>query len=165
MLIVGILLLVMSIFLIVAVLMQNGKSKRLSGTIAGGAETFFGKTKGRSIDALLSKITTVVAIIFALTVIGTYVFSNIGGDDIIVNDNKANIEDNIPSVPSPSEVDPTDPTDPTDPADPAYPADPADPADPAPVEPEGTESTEPTEPADPADPAEPVEPTEPEAAE
>ena len=34
-----------SLFLIFAVLMQSGKSKKLSGTIAGGAETFFGKTK------------------------------------------------------------------------------------------------------------------------
>lgn len=73
MLILGILLLVMSIFLTIAVLMQSGKSKRLSGTIAGGAETFFGKAKGRTIDSLLSKITTVVAILFVLVVIIVYV--------------------------------------------------------------------------------------------
>ncbi len=69
----GILLLVMAIFLIVSVLMQSGKSKRLSGSIAGGAETFFGKAKGRTIDALLSKITTVVAILFVLVVIIVYI--------------------------------------------------------------------------------------------
>ncbi len=69
----GILLLVMSIFLVIAVLMQNGKSKRLSGSIAGGAETFFGKSKSRTIDAVLSKVTTVVAIIFILVVIVVYV--------------------------------------------------------------------------------------------
>ncbi len=69
----GILLLVMAIFLVIAVLMQSGKSKRLSGTIAGGAETFFGKAKGRTIDALLSKITTVVAILFVLVVIIVYI--------------------------------------------------------------------------------------------
>ena len=73
MLFLGILLLVMAIFLTVAVLMQSGKSKRLSGTIAGGAETFFGKAKGRTIDSLLSKITTVVAILFVLVVIIVYV--------------------------------------------------------------------------------------------
>lgn len=73
MLFLGILLLVMSIFLTIAVLMQSGKSKRLSGTIAGGAETFFGKAKGRTIDSLLSKITTVVAILFVLVVIIVYV--------------------------------------------------------------------------------------------
>ena len=69
----GILLLVMSIFLIAAVLMQSGKSKRLSGSIAGGAETFFGKAKSRTIDAVLSKVTTVVAILFVLAVIIVYV--------------------------------------------------------------------------------------------
>lgn len=69
----GILLLVMAIFLTISVLMQSGKSKRLSGSIAGGAETFFGKAKGRTIDALLSKITTVVAILFVLVVIIVYI--------------------------------------------------------------------------------------------
>ena len=42
--IIGIALLLMAIFLVAAILMQSGKDKRLSGTIAGGAETFFGKT-------------------------------------------------------------------------------------------------------------------------
>lgn len=65
----GIILLVMAVFLIVAVLMQSGKDKRLSGTIAGGAETFFGKSKGTRFDAVLSKATTVIAIIFAIVVI------------------------------------------------------------------------------------------------
>ena len=54
-LILGIVLLVAAIFLVVAVLMQNGKSRRLSGTIAGGAETFFGKEKGKAIDKKLTK--------------------------------------------------------------------------------------------------------------
>lgn len=69
----GILLLVMSVFLVIAILMQNAKSKRLSGTIAGGAETFFGKEKSRTIDAVLSKVTTIVAILFILAVIIVYV--------------------------------------------------------------------------------------------
>lgn len=68
-----IILLVAAVFLVVAVLMQSGKSHNLSGTIAGGAETFFGKTKGKTIDKMLSKFTTVVAIIFALLVITVYV--------------------------------------------------------------------------------------------
>lgn len=68
-----ILLLIMAVFLTVAVLMQHGKNHNLSGTIAGGAETFFGKTKGRSVDAMLSKITTIVAIIFVILVIIVYI--------------------------------------------------------------------------------------------
>ena len=41
----GIAVIVLSVILVVAVLMQSGKDTRLSGTIAGGAETFFGKTE------------------------------------------------------------------------------------------------------------------------
>ena len=69
----GIILLVAAVFLVVAVLMQSGKSHNLSGSIAGGAETFFGKTKGKAIDKMLSKVTTVVAIAFTLLVIVMYV--------------------------------------------------------------------------------------------
>ena len=79
--ILGICLIVMAIFLTIAVLMQNGKSHNLSGTIAGGAETFFGKSKGRTIDALLSKITTVVSVIFVLVVLVVYIFVGNDADD------------------------------------------------------------------------------------
>lgn len=40
---------------IATVLLQSGKSAGLSGSIAGGAETFFGK--GKSLDEKLSKMT------------------------------------------------------------------------------------------------------------
>ena len=71
----GIILLVAALFLIVSVLMQSGKSHNLSGSIAGGAETFFGKTKGKTIDKMLSKVTSVVAVIFVLLVIVMYVLA------------------------------------------------------------------------------------------
>ena len=69
----GIILLVMAVFLTVAVLAQSGKDKNLSGTIAGGADTFFGKTKGNTIDKLISKITAAVGVIFTLLVIVMYI--------------------------------------------------------------------------------------------
>ena len=72
----GIILLVAAVFLVVAVLMQHGKSHGLSGTISGGAETFFGKSKGRTIDSVLSKVTTVVAIVFCLLVIVLFMFQS-----------------------------------------------------------------------------------------
>ena len=58
---------IIAVVLIVVVLFQSGKSAGLSGSIAGGAETFFGKNKGRTIDAILSKWTSVVAILFLIT--------------------------------------------------------------------------------------------------
>lgn len=72
-LIFGIVLIVAAVFLIVAVLMQQGKSHNLSGTIAGGAETFFGKSKGQTMNKKLNTLTTVVAILFVLIVLGFYV--------------------------------------------------------------------------------------------
>jgi len=56
---------IMSIAVIAVVLLQSGKSAGLSGSIAGGAETFFGKKKG--LDELLGKVTIVVGILFAVT--------------------------------------------------------------------------------------------------
>ena len=57
------------VMLAALILFQQGQSRGL-GAIAGGAETFFGKTKGRSIDGILKKFTTFVAILFiALTII------------------------------------------------------------------------------------------------
>ena len=58
---------IVAIALIAIVLMQSGKTAGLSGSIAGGAETFFGKNKGRTIDAILSKITAAAAVIFLVT--------------------------------------------------------------------------------------------------
>lgn len=92
-LVLGIILLIGALFLVVAVLMQHGKSKNLSGTIAGGAETFFGKTKGRAIDKVLSRVTSVVAVVFVVLVVVIYaiespnytpntrVNTGLGGDD------------------------------------------------------------------------------------
>ena len=59
-----IVLLISSLVLIASILMQSGNSDGLSGSIAGGAEQLFGKKKSRGYDALLSRITTVCAIIY-----------------------------------------------------------------------------------------------------
>ena len=72
-LVLGILLLVMAVFLVIAVLMQSGKDKKLSGAIAGGAETFFGQGKGSKMDKVLPRITTIVAIVFVVLVVVMYI--------------------------------------------------------------------------------------------
>ena len=76
--VIGIILIVFAVFLIVAVLMQQGKAHNLSGTIAGGAETFFGKSKGQTISKKLSILTTTVAIIFVLLVATIYIMQDTG---------------------------------------------------------------------------------------
>lgn len=57
---------ILSLILIAVVLLQSGKQAGLSGSIAGGAETFFGKNKARNIDGMLSRMTTIVAILFVV---------------------------------------------------------------------------------------------------
>ncbi|MBO9609628.1 MAG: preprotein translocase subunit SecG [Paenibacillaceae bacterium] len=61
-----ILLVIASIGLITAVLLQKGKSAGLAGAISGGAEHLFGKQKARGLDLLLSRVTTGFAIAFIL---------------------------------------------------------------------------------------------------
>ncbi|MBQ3061281.1 MAG: preprotein translocase subunit SecG [Lachnospiraceae bacterium] len=50
--------------LTVIVLMQQGKSAGLTGTISGAAETYWGKNKARSMEGKLEKATVVLAILF-----------------------------------------------------------------------------------------------------
>ncbi len=71
-LILGILLGVISLGLIVAVLMQPGKDKRLSGAIAGGSETFFGKGKAGKMDKTISKLTVVMCVVFFVVIVTMY---------------------------------------------------------------------------------------------
>ena len=64
------LLIVAALILIVTVLLQPGESNGL-GAIAGGAETFFGKNKAKTMEgklALATKASAVVFIICALVV-------------------------------------------------------------------------------------------------
>lgn len=63
----SVLLVLSSIALVIIVLMQQGKDAYLGGAIAGGAaETFLGKSKAKTMDVILSKITKVIAIIFVV---------------------------------------------------------------------------------------------------
>lgn len=60
----GAILIVTSLILIIVVLMQEGRADGLSGAIAGGAETFFGKNKGRTVEQKLVKVTKALAVVF-----------------------------------------------------------------------------------------------------
>lgn len=66
-LVVQILHAIIALVLIGVVLFQSGKKAGMSGTIAGGSETFFGKSKARTIDAMLERATSWVAVLFLIT--------------------------------------------------------------------------------------------------
>lgn len=60
----AILSIVVALIIIVLVLFQESKQQGLSGAIAGAADSFFGKNKGRTMEARLVKYTKVAATIF-----------------------------------------------------------------------------------------------------
>ena len=59
----SILFIIVCVFLAGVVLLQEGNSRGL-GAIAGAADSYWGKNKGRSLEGTLSKLTTVAAILF-----------------------------------------------------------------------------------------------------
>ena len=63
-LILKILLLAASVILIAFVLLQQGNSAGLSGSIGGGAEQLFGKKKSRGWERFFTRITIIGAIVF-----------------------------------------------------------------------------------------------------
>ena len=66
-------MMVLALFIVVLVLMQQGKNKKLSGTIAGGADTYYSKGKKHSRDTILSRLTVATSIVFCLLVVAMYV--------------------------------------------------------------------------------------------
>ena len=66
---------IICIALTVIVLMQEGKQQGL-GSISGIADTYWGKNKGRSVEGVLVKATTVMVILFmvisAILCIGSF---------------------------------------------------------------------------------------------
>lgn len=68
-----IVLLVSAVFIVVAVLLQKSNEDGLSGTIAGGQETFYGRDKSAHTDRLLFRSTLVAAIVFAIAVVAVFV--------------------------------------------------------------------------------------------
>lgn len=69
----GSILIIASIVIVVLVMLQQSKQAGLSGAIAGGADTFFGKNKGRTMEAKLAKFTKILAIIFMVVSLASVV--------------------------------------------------------------------------------------------
>ncbi|MBE5760835.1 MAG: preprotein translocase subunit SecG [Clostridiales bacterium] len=62
--------------LIVLVLLQPGKTAGLSGAITGGAETFFGKQKAKSMEGKLALYTKIGMVIFVVLAIILTIIAN-----------------------------------------------------------------------------------------
>jgi preprotein translocase subunit SecG len=72
---------IICVVLIIAVLLQSGKAADLAGAFGGvGSQTAFGP---RGAATLLSKITTVGAILFMVTSMGLWILSAKGGHSVV----------------------------------------------------------------------------------
>ena len=60
----SIVIILLSVGISILVLMQESKQQGLSGAISGAAETFFGKNKGRTMEAKLEKWTKIAGAAF-----------------------------------------------------------------------------------------------------
>ena len=68
----GAILIVASIIITVVVLMQEGRSQNLSGVIAGGPDSYGGKSKGRTIDGKLERLTKWLIGVFFVIVLAAF---------------------------------------------------------------------------------------------
>lgn len=66
-LVVGIIHIILSVIIIALILLQSGKQAGLSGAIGGAADSFFGKNKGKTMDAIFARFTKICAILFLIT--------------------------------------------------------------------------------------------------
>jgi preprotein translocase subunit SecG len=62
-----IILIISSLVLISAILLSPGKAAGMSGAIAGGAESLFGKKKAKGFEGVLEKATKISAVLFMLS--------------------------------------------------------------------------------------------------
>ena len=93
-----IVLILISLVLIAAVLMQQGQRQGL-GAIAGGAETFFGKNKSRGLDGKLQKITKIAAVVFiVLAIVTTIVVAHNASSSAAVTDVNAAVQEILNDV-------------------------------------------------------------------
>ncbi len=67
--IIGVLVIIVSLAVIVAVLFQKGRRAGVNGSISGAADTFLSKDNARTADKILSKFTKILAAVFFLLVI------------------------------------------------------------------------------------------------
>lgn len=102
-LVIEIVLCLFALFMIAVVLLQSGKSAGLSGDIAGGAEAFLGKSKAKSYEGTLKKLTKVAAIGIMVLAIGLVIIQVY----VMPNNNETVVPEATPAV---EETDVTDTT-------------------------------------------------------
>ena len=72
----GIVMIVLTLVIALAVLLQSSKDKRLSSSISGSgmAETFFGKGKAKAADKIATYVTIIGGILFVILDVVLYIY-------------------------------------------------------------------------------------------
>lgn len=73
--ILGILVILVSLAIIIAVLFQEGRRAGINGAISGAADTFLSKNKARTANAILARWTKYIAILFFVLAIVANIIS------------------------------------------------------------------------------------------
>ena len=68
----GAVLILISVIITIVVLMQEGRSQNLSGAITGGADSFVGKSKGRTIEGKLERLSKWLIVVFFVIVLAAF---------------------------------------------------------------------------------------------
>lgn len=68
----GAVLIVASVIITIVVLLQEGRSQNLSGVIAGGPDSNGGKSRGRTVDGKLERLTKWLIILFFIVVLAAF---------------------------------------------------------------------------------------------
>ncbi len=72
----GIVVLIVSIIITGVVLLQQGHRSGINGAISGAADTFLSKTKARTADAKLARMTKFIAVaFFVIVLVANFVFA------------------------------------------------------------------------------------------
>ena len=64
---------ILCLFLIGTILLQPSKHTGINGTISGAADSFLSKNQSKSWEAVLSKITTAVSVLFIVCTLALYI--------------------------------------------------------------------------------------------
>ena len=94
--ILGIVLVILGLVITLLVMMQEGKSAGLTGSISGMADSYWGKNKARSMEGKLQKATTwMVVFFFVICLLLNSRLFNKTADADTVNNNNTNVEATI----------------------------------------------------------------------
>ncbi|SDN48429.1 preprotein translocase subunit SecG [Acetanaerobacterium elongatum] len=69
----AIVLIIASVLLTIIIVLQDNKSGGMNAVMGGSSDSYYGKNKGRTLDAILSRWTKIIAIAFFVVIVAVNV--------------------------------------------------------------------------------------------